>query len=155
MVTGKVTGNCIHVNRASFLHQNWPSEQQLCFAHQTTQRRCLLSGDLSGSVQTFQMHHSGAEILPDISQAGHTHAQTQKFSAVKKEGFPMKCSSSLDQNTTALSHCYYSLTTQRPAAHFLVTPHLSPVTTRHVQFVKCHVKGFLKILIQNQQDQLS
>lgn len=55
---------------------------------------------------------------------------------------------------TVLSDCCYFLTTQKPAAYFLVTPHLSPVTVRHIQFVKCHIKGFLKILIQNQQDQL-
>lgn len=73
---------------------------------------------------------------------------------MKKESFPRKCSSSLDQDITALSHCCYFLKTQKPAAHFLAAPHLSPVTVRYVQFVKCHMKGFLKILTQNQQDQL-
>lgn len=144
-------GNCIHANRASFLHQKWPLEQRWCFADESSQKSWLLSRD---SVQTFQPHPFGGEILPETTQARYTHAQTHKFSTMKEESFPMKCSSSLDQNITALSHCYYFLTTQKPAAHFLVTPHLSPVTVRHVQFVKCHIKGFLKILIQNQQDQL-
>lgn len=59
-----------------------------------------LSGDLSISIQTFQMHHFGAEMLPEIPQARYTHAQTHKFSTMKKEGFPRKCSSSLDQNSS-------------------------------------------------------
>ena len=122
---GKVMGNCIHANRAPFLHQKWPLEQRLYFADWTTQRSWLLSGDLSGSVQTFQMHHFGAEILPEISQARHTHVQTHKFSTMKKEGFPIKCSSSLDQNITVLSHLLLPYNTEASCTFF---SHASPFT---------------------------
>lgn len=75
----------------------------------------------------------------EVSQARDTRARTHKFSTMTQQGFPPKHASSPDQNITVPSHCYYFLTTQKPDARFLLTPHLSPVTVRQVPFVKCHI----------------
>lgn len=52
---------------------------------------------------------------------------------MKKEVFPMKCLI----KTSQFFHSYYFLTTQKPGGHFLVTPHLSPVT--HKEYSICQV----------------
>lgn len=63
----------------------------------------------------------------------NTHTNTQVFNN-EKGSLPNEM---LDQNITVLSYCYYFFTTQKPRAHILVTPHLSPVT--HKEYSICQV----------------